>query len=689
MLPDINLDNEKFDDILENAKNSIVTNYPGWTDFNYHDPGITMLEMFAWLKEIQQYYLNKIGPDSIRKYLKLLGIRRGTKRPSGCGVTVLYHDNLIIPEGMGFYAGDIRFEAVSRTFVSSARIECCVCRDSDEVRVIDRAELSFGGSMRIMPFLSGKDSEFYIGFDRPLEKGEQHLLFVEISDSANVGRNPITDPDGFIPLADVAAEYYGSGGWRSLDCEDPTFGFLCSGTLRLCPENAHLKTEVGGRSAYFIRFRFTGGEYDVLPVIRNLQFNLLPVIQRETKAECRDFPANSEFCLFSELAARGSTRVYLLDGDGLFTPAANYEKSIDEATGEVRLSVAGADSAKGVRVVNISPDFIQKSEIGFGTGLPFQKFSLETEALEYESFCLMTELPTGGGKLIEWKKVSDFSSAKAEDCVYFLDTAAGEIRFGDCIRGAAPEGRVYIVGCAFTLGASGNVSAGKINRASGFDDEGLTVTNTRGSSGGMDEETVESCCARAYRLMQTTETPVTDEDYERLVMNTQGLMVETCRLLPASRSSDQRPDPVRSIVVKPYSPNGRGVPGERYCRNIINALESRRMLGVGFRIVKPEYAAIRVYADISAERSATNAKKEVEIVIKGFFEEHSNRFGVKLIYSKLCESIDRLPYVVSLNTLTMETQGSGAERDREGDLQLSPNVTAYLSEIDLRLSAVR
>ena len=53
MLPDIDLDNEKFDDIFENAKNSIVSNYPEWTDFNYHDPGVTMLEMFSWLKEIQ------------------------------------------------------------------------------------------------------------------------------------------------------------------------------------------------------------------------------------------------------------------------------------------------------------------------------------------------------------------------------------------------------------------------------------------------------------------------------------------------------------------------------------------------------------------------------------------------------------------------------------------------------------
>ena len=79
MLPDIDLDSESFDDILENAKNRIVSTYPEWTDLNYHDPGVTMLEMFAWFKEIQQYYLNRIGPENIGKFFKLLGINRQTK----------------------------------------------------------------------------------------------------------------------------------------------------------------------------------------------------------------------------------------------------------------------------------------------------------------------------------------------------------------------------------------------------------------------------------------------------------------------------------------------------------------------------------------------------------------------------------------------------------------------------------
>lgn len=689
MLPDINLDNEVFDDILENAKNSIVSNYPDWTDFNYHDPGVTMLEMFAWLKEIQQYYLNKIGPANIRTYLKLLGIQRRTKQPSATQVTVHYRDDLVAPAGTRFYAGNICFETARRSFVSSSRIQCCICKCGDNQRIIDRGELSFGGNMRMIPFLQENNGEFYIGFDKPLEKDEQHYLYIDINDTGEVKRNPITDPESFLPLADVAAEYFCEDGWENIGCEDKTFGFLCPGLMKLCPAREHHKTVVGGREAYFIRFRLTGGAYDVRPMIRSLEFNLLPVVQRQTKAECMDFPAAAVIRILSYLAATGETKVYLKSSDGMFTPAGKYEKIIDESTGEVTLSVDGGEQADGVRVVNLSSDYLRESELGIGTGLPFQEYQLGTGAPEYDSFCLMSELPASGGKLVEWRKVSDFSTAKAEDYVYVLDTAAGVIRFGNCIRGAAPEGRIYVVGCSLTLGADGNVSVGKINCADNIDDEGFSVTNTRRSEGGADEESMESCCIRAYRLMQTTETLVTDADYERYIMGTQGLKLETCHLLPADQSSDYNSNPVRSIVVKPYSPDGKGIPGERYCRNILAALESRRMLGTGFRIVRPEYAAVRVYADISVERSATNARQLLEDAFREFFEECGNRFGIKLIYSKLYEKVDRFPFVIAINTLTMETRGSGAQRTREGDLLLSPNVTAYLSETDLMLSAER
>ena len=682
MLPDIDLDSESFDEILENAKNSIVSSCPEWTDMNYHDPGMTMLEMLAWLKEIQQYYLNKIGPESIKSYLKLPGIRRNTKQPSRADVSISCGTDIAAAKGTRLHAGGICFEAEERTYVSSAAICCCICKSGRDMRIIGKRELSFGGSLRINPFQGGRGSEFYVGFDKPLEKKESHRLYIDVSDTDEVPRRPITDPESFIPLVEVVAEYHTPLGWKRLGCKDGTFGFLCPGMMKLTPPGRHEKTAVGGIEAYFVRFRLTGGEYDVLPVIKSLEFGLLPVVQRETLAECADLPPSDSARLFTRLAAAGITKVYLKDKEGLYTPARSFEKKTDVETGEVTVTVTGGAGSEGLRIVNYDPSFPAGGYVGTGTGLPFQEYDLETDELECGDFSIMTELPASGGRLAPWRREEDLSRAGADDLVYVLDTAVGVIRFGDCIRGAAPEGRIYIISCSHTLGGRGNVSAGKINGIDGMD-EGIRVTNTRRSEGGTDEETIEHCRVRAYRLMQTTETLITDEDHENFVKAVQGLKIETCRLLPPE--SDRR-SPVRGIVVKPYSPDGRGVPSEGYERNVLAALEKRRMLGTGFRIVRPEYAEISVYADVTVERSASDAEQELRRVIKEYFDEHKNGFGIKLIYSKLYEKIDRLGFVLSVNTLTMETPGGGAERTREGDLLLAPNVTAFPGEIDLMLS---
>jgi len=69
-----NLDNKTFEQLVEEAKKRIPIYAPEWTDFNLHDPGITLIELFAWLTEMQVYRLNKVTDESYRTFLKLVGI---------------------------------------------------------------------------------------------------------------------------------------------------------------------------------------------------------------------------------------------------------------------------------------------------------------------------------------------------------------------------------------------------------------------------------------------------------------------------------------------------------------------------------------------------------------------------------------------------------------------------------------
>ena len=682
MLPDINLDDELFDDILDNARNTVASIYPEWTDFNYHDPGITMLELFAWLKESQQFYINKIGPKNIKKFLKLLGVERHTKVPSVTEVTVLYESDISALKGTKLYAGEICFEADDRTYISSSTIDICICDYGEERDIIERSQFYYGANLHILPFAANGKGIFYIGFDKPLAENEEHTMWFDVMSDDGIGRNPVTDPDSFIPLVDIEMEYFDGLNWRSTERTDETYGFLFPGKIRFVQDKKHGKCMIDGHEAYYIRFFISGGEYDALPVIKNINFNLLPVTQRDTKAEYFDLPAEDNINMFTELAIIGNTKVFTRDAEGMYTPVKSFIKEIDPDTGEVTCKIPGGSGAVSIRAVNRVTDFSMDEVLGYGTGLPYQVYDLDTKELEYESFALMSRLPGSGGRYVEWRKVKDFSSAGTDDFVYVLDTEKGTISFGDCIHGMAPEGELMIVGCAFTRGADGCVTIGKINEIDGFDRSEICVENFRTSTGGLNEESVEDCLIKAQNLLRTTETLVTDADCEECVSATQGLRIEKCKVIKNNRDDGA----VTTIVVKPYSGDGMGVPDERYVKNILAALEPRRMIGSHFRIVRPEYAEISVYADVTVSRKYSNVRQRLYDAITDHFSAIKDEFGAEIIYSRLYELIDSLEFVLSVNVLTMQVEGSDAERTREGDLILARNVAPYLTDVDIMIN---
>ena len=49
MLPEMQLDDQSFEEIVRGARKKIARIYPEWTDYNEHDPGITFLELLAGL----------------------------------------------------------------------------------------------------------------------------------------------------------------------------------------------------------------------------------------------------------------------------------------------------------------------------------------------------------------------------------------------------------------------------------------------------------------------------------------------------------------------------------------------------------------------------------------------------------------------------------------------------------------
>ncbi|XHX78796.1 MAG: baseplate J/gp47 family protein [Stenomitos frigidus ULC029] len=67
-----NLDDRTYDDLVEEARSLIPTYAPEWTNHNPSDPGITLIELFAYLTELLIYRLNRVTDANVVSFLKLL-----------------------------------------------------------------------------------------------------------------------------------------------------------------------------------------------------------------------------------------------------------------------------------------------------------------------------------------------------------------------------------------------------------------------------------------------------------------------------------------------------------------------------------------------------------------------------------------------------------------------------------------
>lgn len=77
-----NLDNRTYDELMSEARASIHLLYKAWTDHNPSDPGITLVELFAWLTEMVLYRTNRITDQGYDVFLKILRSDPAWQRPS-------------------------------------------------------------------------------------------------------------------------------------------------------------------------------------------------------------------------------------------------------------------------------------------------------------------------------------------------------------------------------------------------------------------------------------------------------------------------------------------------------------------------------------------------------------------------------------------------------------------------------
>lgn len=102
-IPAPNLDDRGFQDLVDEAKRLVMRSCPEWTDHNVSDPGVTLIETFAYMVDQLIFRLNQVPDLHYVKFLELLG---ETLRPPEDAIaqlmmwlTVPQPDDLVVPVG--------------------------------------------------------------------------------------------------------------------------------------------------------------------------------------------------------------------------------------------------------------------------------------------------------------------------------------------------------------------------------------------------------------------------------------------------------------------------------------------------------------------------------------------------------------------------------------------------------------
>lgn len=739
MLPLPDLDDRTFREIVEDSRKMIHKLIPQWTDENYHDPGITFIELFAWLTEMQQYYLNRITEKNEMKFLKLLGIRPQEAVPARSGVTFTgISEETFLPAGTKLAAGDQPFETEEPLLLVPARIEkVIVFTGAESVDCTSPNKIS-GVTFFAFGREAKRGSKIYLGFDRELP------LFRDISLNFNlfeeypvpVGHCGEGDPD-LISSATVSWKFYGAdesrkGGapaWTPLlVARDETVHLSRSGRLifkitsNMRPARIHPANDKG---RYWICCTLEEEGYEIPPRIDAIILNTVPALQQDTLSQVVHFSGGGRpgerFQAGDYLSFYGRNRVQVKDGDGnwrYWKETGDFSGSGPESChfvimkekecrrtviefGDGKNGMIPAGGRDNVRLISCLPSFEAARFLGAGSGLPRQVFRINGPPVMLKGFMLQVGVKPPGAKDYiwqDWERVDDFDVSGPGDRHYMLDGKTGEIVFGDNENGAVPEAseelNICIISCRLGGGAMGNVRKNSISRITGevMELRSLAVTNHFPATGGKDAETIEDAKKNVRRDMKKPYRAVTCRDFEEIAGNTPGLRVARVKAIPlyvrGMKDYPRAKAPAQiTVVVVPYSESKKPLPGRGFLETVRCHLNRHRLVTTEVHVIPPEYIQITVHAVVVVSSEIKTDPAKIVEALNRLLQPLDKKdgstgwpFGRTVYKGDIYGTINQVDGVEYVKELWLNAEGSGVRKDHSGDIHIPPYGLVYSGE---------
>lgn len=678
MLKSRNLDDQTYAQIVEAAEGRLPWLCPVWTDHNAHDPGITVLELMAWYKEMQQYHLNQFT-DALRcKLLKLAGV---SPRPAAAAVCTVELDadaparlelaRLRTQEGIPFELA----EPVPARRPRLARV--CVARGTERM---DVGELLGGRRMTFQPFGGGRAERscLRVGFSA-LGEGPLRLWF-DVEEPSGAPRNPFESPEQAPRVLRWAA------GERTLEVLlDETHALSRSGCVTLDrPE----EWPAGEDGLYWLTVSLENAGCEESVRLSGVFTGRYRAVQRETWAKSHCFRAQAAPDWQTELtdaqAREAELAVFLRQEDG-WVQTADWQAAPTEAGRLIRTDTTrtAQDGADNVRIVTLDP--ARAGRLLFDAkGLPGETFFLDLEGRTVltDTFALLCETLERDGAVRPalWRCVDDLSQCGPRDRAFTYDPVRETVTFGDGEHGALLRrgtGAVLAADMTLSCGSGGNIPAGGQLR---FDGDGACV-RCGAAEGGADRETVLQAQERLARRLENSRKCVSAADYERLARQTPGLRVAAARALPAydpEEPTGVSRTPTVTVVVIPGGGGERPMPDARFLAAVQRWLDGLRPIGTRVLAVPPVYADISVSASVICDGAADEALLADRL--RAYFAEKS---GGTIRTEEAAALIQALPGVLRVKEVELRALGGGCRQDRSGEIRLPGQTVPCLGRLRL------
>ena len=634
-LPAPRLDDRDYRALVDETLARVPVHTPEWTNFNPSDPGVTLVQLFAFLTESLIFRANQIPERNRAKFLNLLGIPLQTAREARGLVTFENKDGALESRTI---ARDFELLAGTMPFHTQNGIDVLPV----EARLFVKRAVSDPS-----PELREYYRLLYASYGKDLATGLNDLALYE-GTAFDPAQGPL-DLAGTIDHSLWIALLARGDKDKGSDADDPwkqvreAIGGKTL-ALGLAPDSGieQLSLPPGGSGdvpadllTYEIAKPDSNGELRFVagrpaPEWRKLDARTPFDPGRDPGVVELKLPAAPELALWNNLdpleAGVGDLPPALED-TALAGRLVTWIRLRASASAELRLRWAGIN-AVAVRQF----ETIRSERLTDGDGTPDQQRQLARRPVLEGSVAIVSV--NAEGKETAWTPIDDLLAAAPEVPLpgstpptapatsFRIDPEAGVVTFGDGLAGQRPGlGEALYARYDYSEGKEGNLGPGALKEGP-LTPGGFKATNPIATWGGADAEGVRQGERQIQRMLQHRDRLVTEADFRAIAQRAPGVSIGRLDVLPAWHPdlAPAAPGSVPGVVtvmaapsfdaLHPAAPRADGPFLDALCA----WLEPRRLVTTELVLRGPIYKGL--WLSVGIEVSAGHTLAEVADAVK-------------------------------------------------------------------------